>query len=272
MVSDALSSSCGTAALSALAAVGGGLVAAHFGLSAASAAGQVRAAAPTVITVTAGKPTEFAFQLSKKSAIPAGTVTFRVTNRGAVPHNFKVCTRPVANSRANACTGKSTPMLARGRSATLTMTLGKGTYEFLSSAPGHAAKGMKGLLGVVRVATSTPTTSTPTAPTPAPSPPATPTTAAAPAAPGTEALDGDSIAGAAIFQANGCGGCHTLAAAGATGTFAPDLDARKPSQARVRSAVTYGAYSGSGVIMPAFTLSVTDLNNLAAYIYASTQR
>ena len=97
VVSDALSSSRGTAASSALIAVGGGLVAAHFGLSTASASGQMRAAAPIVIAVTAGK---------------------------------------------------NTPMLARGKPAALTMALGKGTYEFLSAAPGDAAKRMKGLLGV----------------------------------------------------------------------------------------------------------------------------
>jgi mono/diheme cytochrome c family protein len=30
--------------------------------------------------------------------------------------------------------------------------------------------------------------------------------------------------GAALFEQNGCGGCHTLAAAGSTGTTGPDLD------------------------------------------------
>ena len=30
--------------------------------------------------------------------------------------------------------------------------------------------------------------------------------------------------GAALFESNGCGGCHTLAAAGSTGTTGPDLD------------------------------------------------
>jgi mono/diheme cytochrome c family protein len=30
--------------------------------------------------------------------------------------------------------------------------------------------------------------------------------------------------GAALFEANGCGGCHTLAAAGSTGTTGPALD------------------------------------------------
>lgn len=76
---------------------------------------------------------------------------------------------------------------ARFGSAALTMTLGKGTYEFLSAAPGQRGQGGEGLLGVVQVATSTP---------------ATPTTAAAPGAPDTETLDCDPIAGAAIVQAN----------------------------------------------------------------------
>jgi cytochrome c551/c552 len=35
---------------------------------------------------------------------------------------------------------------------------------------------------------------------------------------------GDATAGKAVFAANGCGSCHTLAAAGATGTIGPDLD------------------------------------------------
>lgn len=33
-----------------------------------------------------------------------------------------------------------------------------------------------------------------------------------------------SAEGAALFEANGCGGCHTLAAADSTGTTGPDLD------------------------------------------------
>ena len=33
-----------------------------------------------------------------------------------------------------------------------------------------------------------------------------------------------SVDGAAVFEASGCGGCHTLAAAGSSGTTGPDLD------------------------------------------------
>ena len=39
--------------------------------------------------------------------------------------------------------------------------------------------------------------------------------------------------GAAIFKGAGCAGCHTLAAAGATGTTGPNLDQLKPSTAVV---------------------------------------
>src|SRR5512133_2593852 len=35
---------------------------------------------------------------------------------------------------------------------------------------------------------------------------------------------GDAKAGAALFKAQGCGGCHTFKAAGTSGTVGPDLD------------------------------------------------
>jgi uncharacterized cupredoxin-like copper-binding protein len=105
----------------------------------------------TVISVTAGKPSELAFKLSKSSMVPAGTVTFKVTNLGVAFHNFKLCTIPVASAvgAKNACIGKATPVLKHGKSATFTVKLSMaGKYEFLCSVVGHAAAGMKGLLGV----------------------------------------------------------------------------------------------------------------------------
>jgi cbb3-type cytochrome c oxidase subunit III len=53
--------------------------------------------------------------------------------------------------------------------------------------------------------------------------------------------------GKAIFDEAGCGGCHTLKAAGATGTVGPNLDEAKPSKDRVIERVT----NGKGV-MPSF--------------------
>jgi uncharacterized cupredoxin-like copper-binding protein len=105
----------------------------------------------TVITVTAGRPSELAFLLSKTSMVPVGTVTFKVTNLGVAYHNFKVCLIPVptAAGAQNSCYGKSTPTLHHGQSATLTVPFSlAGTYEFLCTIPGHAAAGMKGILGV----------------------------------------------------------------------------------------------------------------------------
>ena len=53
-------------------------------------------------------------------------------------------------------------------------------------------------------------------PSPTPEPPAPTTTAEQPS--------GSPEAGKAVFQASGCGGCHTFAAAGTSGTTGPDLD------------------------------------------------
>jgi uncharacterized cupredoxin-like copper-binding protein len=99
------------------------------------------------VAVTAGKPTEFGFKLSKKT-VPHGSVTFTVTNGGALPHDFKICSSNKGGA-LNACAGKVTPMLTPGTKKTLTVTLTKpGTYEYLCAVSGHAAAGMKGLLKV----------------------------------------------------------------------------------------------------------------------------
>lgn len=105
----------------------------------------------SIITVTAGKPSELAFKLSKSSLVPVGTVTFKVTNMGVAYHNFKICTIPVPSAAGaqNACIGTSTWTLKHGQSQTLTVKFSlPGTYEFLCTVPGHAAAGMKGLFGV----------------------------------------------------------------------------------------------------------------------------
>jgi plastocyanin len=123
----------------------------------ATAAGQVktRSAAAVVkipvITVTAGKPSEFAFKLSKTSNLTAGKISFKVTNQGVIGHSFKICTKAVTTSTANTCVGVATKVLNKGQSQTLTVTLKKGIYEFLCTVSGHAGNGMKGLVGVATV-------------------------------------------------------------------------------------------------------------------------
>jgi uncharacterized cupredoxin-like copper-binding protein len=106
---------------------------------------QARGAA--TITVMAGKPSEFKFQLSTKS-VAHGTVTFKVTNGGAVSHTFKVCTKPTTHA-VESCAGKGTARISPGKSATLQVTFTKaGTYGYLCSVLGHSTLGMKGLLKV----------------------------------------------------------------------------------------------------------------------------
>ena len=90
-----------------------------------------RHAAKTAVTVTA---TEFHFKLSKTS-VPHGSVTFTVTNKGHVGHDFKIG-------------GKKTPLISPGKSAKLTVALKKGKAAYLCTVPGHAAAGMKGSLTV----------------------------------------------------------------------------------------------------------------------------
>lgn len=81
---------------------------------------------------------------------------------------------------------------------------------------------------------------------------------------GTKAEGGESAAldGKALFVAN-CAGCHTLAAAGTSGTSGPNLDELKPSAAVTAKQVTNG-----GGAMPAFkgTLSPEEIDAISEYV------
>jgi mono/diheme cytochrome c family protein len=72
--------------------------------------------------------------------------------------------------------------------------------------------------------------------------------------------------GAAIFKGAGCAGCHTLSAAGASGTTGPNLDQLKPSAAVVAHQVMVG-----GGLMPAFQgkLSPAQIQAVAKYVASS---
>jgi uncharacterized cupredoxin-like copper-binding protein len=85
----------------------------------------------TGTTVKVAAKDTFRFTLSRKSA-RHGKVTFKVTNKGRLKHDFKIA-------------GKRTKMLKHNQTATLTVTLKKGKkYTYLCTVPGHAAAGMKG--------------------------------------------------------------------------------------------------------------------------------
>jgi uncharacterized cupredoxin-like copper-binding protein len=84
------------------------------------------------VNVTAS---EFKFVLSKKTA-KRGIVVFRVTNAGAIKHDFKI-------------SGRKTRLLSHGQTATLRVTfLRKGHYAYQCTVPGHAAAGMKGVFTI----------------------------------------------------------------------------------------------------------------------------
>ena len=91
----------------------------------------------TSVAVTAGKPAELKFNLSKKAA-PKGLISFAVTNKGSLAHDFKIA-------------GKKTKQLKAGAKTTLTVTIAKpGKYQFLCTVKGHAAGGMKGTFTVTK--------------------------------------------------------------------------------------------------------------------------
>ena len=85
---------------------------------------------------------------------------------------------------------------------------------------------------------------------------------------GGEEGEGDAAAGEAVYASAGCGGCHTLEAAGSSGSVGPNLDESKPDHALVVDRVT----NGRGA-MPAFAeqLDEQQIQDVAAYVVASTQ-
>ncbi|HEU6446038.1 MAG TPA: c-type cytochrome [Gaiellaceae bacterium] len=82
----------------------------------------------------------------------------------------------------------------------------------------------------------------------------------------TATTTGGGADGAAIFESAGCGGCHTLEAAGSSGTSGPNLDELQPDKDRVVEQVTNG-----GGAMPAFgdRLSEEEIEAVATYVAES---
>ena len=70
------------------------------------------------------------FTLSTKKA-HHGKVSFVVTNKGSLKHDFWIA-------------GKKTALLGHNKTVTLTVTIKKGKNAYKCTVPGHAAAGMKG--------------------------------------------------------------------------------------------------------------------------------
>jgi mono/diheme cytochrome c family protein len=97
-------------------------------------------------------------------------------------------------------------------------------------------------------------------------------TPAAPAAAITNVAvpaDAHAAGGRAVFTSAGCGGCHTLRAAGAGGQIGPNLDRLRPAYATVLAKV-----EGGGGGMPSFRgqLSAQQIKDVAAYVATSAGR
>ena len=88
-------------------------------------------------------------------------------------------------------------------------------------------------------------------------------------APTTTATGGSAKAGAAVFSSAGCGGCHTLAAAGSTGKVGPVLDGKPLTTALVVDRVTHGKGP-----MPSFAsrLTAQQIRDVAAYVVQSAKK
>ena len=72
--------------------------------------------------------------------------------------------------------------------------------------------------------------------------------------------------GAVLFDSQGCGGCHTLSAAGSTGTVGPNLDESQLSQVEMEVVIADGRLA-----MPAFSgrLDDEEITEVAAFVAAS---
>jgi cytochrome c551/c552 len=126
-----------------------------------------------------------------------------------------------------------------------------------------------------------PTVSTAALSSPASTPPSTPATSGG-GSTGSSGGTGNADAGKAVFSSNGCGSCHTLAVASATGTIGPDLgkisgDATKagmPLAAFIKQSITDpAAFTASGgpwaTPMPTTfgsSLSASQIDDLVALI------
>jgi mono/diheme cytochrome c family protein len=75
--------------------------------------------------------------------------------------------------------------------------------------------------------------------------------------------------GKQVFSSAGCSGCHTLKAAGATGSVGPNLDQLRPTFDQVKTRVEQGAG-----VMPSFKGKLTDaqIRDVAAFVSQTAGR
>jgi mono/diheme cytochrome c family protein len=79
-------------------------------------------------------------------------------------------------------------------------------------------------------------------------------------------VEGDPAAGKEVFASAGCGSCHTLSDAGATGTVGPNLDESSADFAAAQDQIANG---GGGMQAYSGTLSEEEIANVAAYVVSA---
>jgi mono/diheme cytochrome c family protein len=153
---------------------------------------------------------------------------------------------------------------------------------FAGYAVGHytsLGKPPKTVISTTTVGSTSPTTTPTSTSTPGTTTSATTTTSSS---------GGNAAAGKTVFTDAGCAGCHTFEAAGATGTFGPNLDDAIAADAQadgdmdidafIRESITnpdaYHADGYSGGMAPNGGASLTpkQLDDLVAFISANTQQ
>jgi mono/diheme cytochrome c family protein len=82
-------------------------------------------------------------------------------------------------------------------------------------------------------------------------------------------VEGDPDAGKDVFASAGCGSCHTLSDAGASGTVGPSLDDSSVDFAAAVDQITNG---GGGMQAYSGTLSEEEIANVAAYVVTARGR
>ena len=84
---------------------------------------------------------EFSIELPTLKTLAPGKYTFDVTNVGKIPHDLAIEGGAIAGPT-------KTATIAAGKTATLTVSLAKGSYTLFCTVPGHRALGMVAKLDV----------------------------------------------------------------------------------------------------------------------------
>ena len=127
-------------ALAALASIGG-LAACGGGGAKKTPPSTTTAAAAAPVATVAVTETEFKLTPANPSISKSGVIAFNVTNHGTVAHSLEI-------EGTESGDAELPQDLQPGQSATLTVTLKPGKYEWYCPVDGHKAMGMRGEITV----------------------------------------------------------------------------------------------------------------------------